>query len=97
MKDKKFILILILTFTLLLIGCSNNSNDILKVNTKIDDTRFIPVGDTYKIKHTKYEVYHDTESDIIYLVNLQSYSADLQPLLNKEGKTITLEEYIETR
>jgi len=94
---KKIIaIILVLGLLFIFTGCTedkvaNKDYEGSKRFTQVDE-------DQYSISQYVYYVYVDNKTNIVYLIGYgYDGSSGISPLLNKEGKPMTLSEYLETR
>lgn len=67
-----------------------------KYNNK-NKNRFIDVNDGYEIGDIEYEVYCDTETNIIYIADADGYRSGITAMYNTDGNPMNLDEYNKTK
>ena len=83
--------VIIITTILCISGCPAIGDNISE-----EDTRFVSIGDKYKIINIDYYAVYDSKTTIVYLVNT-NYRYGITALYDEYGMPMTLAEYYETR
>lgn len=96
MKKKVSILVIICILVFGLIGCDSITN---ADGDSTSNSRFLDTGDKYTIARNTFEVWYDSNTEIVYLVkNKGSYGTSAITIMyDADGKPMTIDKYKETK
>lgn len=60
---------------------------------KVEYSRFKTTGDKYSISNLIYEAYYDSETGIVYLIDIYRGRGGATVMYNSKGEPMTIEEY----
>lgn len=83
---RKFGVIILMSAAMILsIGCGGNQG--------VEYSRFKAIGDKYSISNLVYDAYYDSETGIVYLIDIRRGRGGATVMYNSEGRPMTLDEY----